>query len=134
MLTQVKRIVLHFWWSSMFLSFVGFLHQIILILFLFSKKHSYLFILLKFFNTMFEDLRSIKSYHKTEHHHKRRLWRCSGHFFASKFLKEIYITVILFFCFWTSQPQNVLNLFFFCQFQPRYIYKVSSYKKVFNYL
>ena len=40
------------------------------------------------------------------------------------------ITIVLIFCFWTSQLQNVLNLFnFFYQFQLRCFYKVCSFKK-----
>ena len=48
-----------------------------------------------------------------------------GHYFASRFLKEIWIIVILIFCDWTSQPQNVQFMFY--EFQPR-LWKVYSFK------
>ena len=48
-----------------------------------------------------------------------------GHYFASRFLKEIWIIVILIFCDWTSQPQNVQFMFY--QFQPS-LWKVYSFK------
>lgn len=50
--------------------------------------------------------------------------------YVRKFLKEIWIIVILIFCFSTFQPQTVLNSFLFShQFQPSPSYKVFSYYK-----
>ena len=46
-----------------------------------------------------------------ELHHNR--WQFSGHSFISTFLQEIWIIAISIFCFWTSQPQLVLNFFLF---------------------
>ena len=40
-----------------------------------------------------------------------------------------FLFLLFFFCLYISQPQNVLNLLFFDQFQPRCCYKVRSYKK-----
>ena len=51
-------------------------------------------------------------------------WRCSGQSFESNFLKELWMIVILIFCFWSLQPQNVFNFFlFFYQFWPHFSYK-----------
>ena len=50
-------------------------------------------------------------------HHKRWLCRYSGYSFTGKFLKELYVIVILSFSFWNSEPQNSLKLFFLYQFQ-----------------
>lgn len=36
------------------------------------------------------------------------------HSFVSKFFKEIKVIIVLNFCFWSCQRQNVLNLFLFC--------------------
>ena len=36
-----------------------------------------------------------------------------GHLFISKFLKEIWMTVIVIYCIWTSQPRNLVQLLLF---------------------
>ena len=63
-----------------------------------------------------------------EINYERWLWRCLGHSFVSKFLKELWIFTILIFCFWIPSPQNIINLFlFFHQFPPICSYKFSSF-------
>ena len=39
------------------------------------------------------------------------------------FGKEIWINVILIFCFWTSEPQNALNLFLFITYFSLFVLK-----------
>ena len=60
-------------------------------------------------------LRSIKlhTWWNIRLHHKKWLWQCSWHCFVSAFLEEIQIIVISIFCFWKSEPQNIINLFIY---------------------
>ena len=112
----------------MFLSFEGFQPQNILILFLFSIKHSWCswrkFLLMliilstwkylgtRIFQNYCQEVKSYTPRWNSQLHHKRWLWWCSGHSLVNKFFKK-QIIVTLIFCFWFPQSQHILDLFLF---------------------
>ena len=57
-----------------------------------------------------------------------------GHFFVSKFLKEIQVIAIVIFCVWISHPQNFVNLLLFLTNFSLFVLTQFVLEKVYNFL
>ena len=106
-----------FWQGLMLLFFEGFQRQNVLILFLVFLKDPYLV-----------TAKITPDDGASELHPRKRIWRCSGHFFVNTFFminvsKSSFFSI---FCFLASQSQSVISssLVFLNWFHPRCICKV----------